>query len=86
MQQIVVSNVGNGAVRIDSADIGQRCIDPNLARIVVQRQNPVDAGAVLRQSVEIVACPAAGPHSVSLVSARNVAVDNRVVADFFNIA
>ena len=38
------------------------------------------------QCIEVLTCPAAGPHSVSLVSAGNVAVDNRVVAHLFDIA
>ena len=52
----------------------------------MQRQNPVDAGAVLWKSVKIVAGPAARPHSAGFISVGDVAVDDCVVAHFFNIA
>ena len=87
MQQIVVGDIRDCNVRIDCADIGQRCIDPNLARVIVQRQNPIDATSVLRQSVEVVTCPTTRPHTiVGFITFGDVAVDNRVVSDFVNIA
>ena len=86
VEHIVVGDIRNCNVRIDSADIGQRCIDPNLARVVMQLQDPIDTGAVLRQSVEVIACPTSCPHTVGFISACDVAINDSVVAHFFNIA
>ena len=86
VEHIVVGDIRNRNVRINGADIGQRRIDPNLARIVVQLQDPINAGAVLRQSVEVVARPTARPHTVGFISVCDVAVDDCVVTDFLNIA
>ena len=49
-------------------------------------QDPIDSGAVLRQSIEVVACPTACPPTVGFISACNIAINDCVVADFFNIA